>query len=561
MPSTPIWENRKFIKDGESQETWGKLIHAGHSAGQFLMDVIMNKMGESKLSRRARKILKFGSSIGIGGSCRLLTSALKMITRPHKPTHVSNPEVLLISPPVFATDQPPLGIAYLKAYLAKKGIKARCIDFNMQLYKILKNNKSYPFDSVHNILTDPSSFERFKGELFGRIMDEWVDEILRINPKFLGISMTSPLTYFPIDYIVNSIRSSNPKIKIILGGPCCMIDGAKLIEKGYGDIAIRGEGENAFFCAVEALKKNTSMEGISGLIHISNGKTITNQGVDHVKDLDDLPFPDFDDFSINDYRGNLVFAKLPMAGSRGCVANCDFCNINLLWEKFRRRSAENIFLEMKRNKDKYGVFIFNFNDSLMNANPSDLEELCDLIIGSKEAFLWSGDYRIWEQPAPKKLFEKMVKAGCVLINIGVESGSEKVRKEMGKPFTDKTLREHIIAMHQAGLAARLMFIIGHPAETKEDFEKTLGFVEEYRKYLSMVSFGFTCKINPGTPLWEKRAKYGISYDEEGEWYAGANTMRVRMQRLDYANEIGTKLGIIHKHGIVQTGNARKTIYS
>ena len=77
------------------------------------------------------------------------------------------------------------------------------------------------------------------------------------------------------------------------------------------------------------------------------------------------------------------------------------------------------------------------------------------------------------------------------------------------------------------------------------FEITLkGFIAESKKYITGDYFGITCVIAPGQPLWEKKEKMGIRYDENGDWYYKDNTMKERLRRLDLAFEFGRKLGFI-----------------
>ena len=516
-------------------------------------------MGMSNIARKIRRMSRHASNLGLKGAYGVIKAvsygALRNKARPMP--KLDHQEVLLISLPLAATDQPPLGIASLKAYLKHKGVSSACIDFNIELYGLIKRNKSFRFENLHDILLDSSKLKEFKEETYDRIMDSWISRIMELNPRFLGISVTSALTYPSISYMVGKLRQKNPDLIIILGGPRCRHDGHDFIEKQYGDIVVKGEGEESFFRVLSSMTKSQPMEGIPGIIFRNNDAIIETGNEEYITSLDALPFPDFDDFPLGEYESKFgIFPKLPISGSRGCVANCRFCSIHFYWGKYRARSPKNIFEEMLYHKKKYGVCSFSFNDSLINASPKVLEELCDLIISSGEAFFWGSTYRIWNQ-APRGLFEKMVKAGCNTLAIGVESGSETVRKDMSKPITDKALGEQIKAMHGAGLDTRLLFIVGYPTETEEDFKKTIEFVKDNRRSISSVSFGITCQIPKGTLLWESREKFGIRYDADGNWYMGDNTVEERMRRLEYANIIGNKLGLVSYKPVLNVNKLAK----
>src|SRR3989344_2692187 len=305
---------------------------------------------------------------------------------------------------------------------------------------------------------------------------------------------------------------------------------------------------------LDACRHGRPLEGIPGILYKGDGGVVDAGEPTLVGDLDSLPFPDFDDFPIWSYQRAAMglLPKLPIMGSRGCPARCDFCSVSFLWGRFRQRSAKSIFAEMKRNKERYGVCDFSFNDSLLNVNPRVLEELCNLIIAGRETFRWNGSYRIWQKPMSRSFFEKMARAGCSSLAIGVESGSERVRKSMRKPFTNETLREELRGMHEAGIHSNLMFIIGHPTETAEEYDETLKIVEEVGPYIGSVSFGHTFLIVPETPFWRGEMFPRISYDEKGDWYLGDNTMKERLRRLDAANRFAARLGLVSSNSLLKT---------
>ena len=108
--------------------------------------------------------------------------------------------------------------------------------------------------------------------------------------------------------------------KIILGGTGLGISmggkktfGTRLIEEGYADYFIDGEGENA---PVALLKGDTSGPGINSTQY----KQIDN--------IDNIPFPDYSDYQ-EDY-GDIT--KITLTGSRGCVRRCSFCDIGAFWK-------------------------------------------------------------------------------------------------------------------------------------------------------------------------------------------------------------------------------------
>ena len=516
----------------------------------------MGAMRMRSIVKGLRRVYKTVSSFGVGRGCRylgfMLANALLRGKQAFPPN--AQPEVLLLSLPLSSPAQPPLGIASVRSYLAERGIAARCMDLNNRLYRTLKNHREYPYDKLHHVFLDEGRLKEFHDSLYDGILEGWAEEIVSLKPRFVGISVNSHLTFSSLARMVRLLRQSDPAIKVILGGPSCKSEGRAMMERDYGDVVVKGEGEKSFFEVIDACRHGRPLEGIPGILYKGDGGVVDAGEPTLVGDLDSLPFPDFDDFPIWSYQRAAMglFPKLPIMGSRGCPARCDFCSVSFLWGRFRQRSAKSIFAEMKRNKERYGVCDFSFNDSLINVNPRVLEELCNLIIAGRETFRWNGSYRIWQKPMSRSFFEKMARAGCSSLAIGVESGSERVRKSMRKPFTNETLREELRGMHEAGIHSNLMFIIGHPTETAEEYDETLKIVEEVGPYIGSVSFGHTFLIVPETPFWRGEIFPRISYDKKGDWYLGDNTMKERLRRLDAANRFAARLGLVSSHSLLKT---------
>jgi radical SAM superfamily enzyme YgiQ (UPF0313 family) len=496
--------------------------------------------------RKSRRTCSVVSSIGLKGSARFSEFILQnmLFSRP-----VEHPrqkaKVILISLPKTTTKMPPLGPAYLKAYLNSKNVSSHSIDFNNRLYSRVGRDNPKLFTFGDATFLDIQVFDRFGKRGFHQMMDAWVDEILGFHPAIVGISVTSHMVYLPLRYMVTALKQRSPRIQIVLGGPACTTDGVDLIRKDYGDVAVKGEGEHAFYEIVRVNGNKRHLRAIKGVIYRDNGAIVDTGYPECIKNLDTLPFPDFDDFLLGQYEYEDVFGihlTLPIFASRGCIGKCTFCNHAVHWGAYRDRSPRNIFMEMTHQKYRYRSYNFYFCDSTMNVDGEKLEELCDLIIRSKEVFSWSGYFRIFKSES-RALYQKMVKAGCQSLFVGVESGSEDVRRDMRKPCSDTLLFQQIRRMHDAGIDLHLGFITGYPTESREDFRRTLLLVEKLKNHVSTITFNVPCALLPGSYLQRNRRKEGIMIDKDGRWFKGENTTEERLKRIQIANRLGLKLGL------------------
>ena len=88
------------------------------------------------------------------------------------------------------------------------------------------------------------------------------------------------------------------------------------------------------------------------------------------------PYANFDDFELHLYQGQLNrgLPQIPIFSSKGCVRNCDFCDVNAIQTRFRFRNGKNIVDEMIYLADRYNYRDFIFLDSLVNGSLKSLKE-------------------------------------------------------------------------------------------------------------------------------------------------------------------------------------------
>ena len=113
--------------------------------------------------------------------------------------------------------------------------------------------------------------------------------------------------------------------------------------------------------------------------------------------------------------------------SRGCPYSCSFCQCNAIFgSKIRFRSAENIYAEIKLLKDHYDAEAIWFVDDTLPVNKRHLSEICAIMKELK--MWWSCQGRI--DTVDEKTVRMMSKSGCIQIDFGVESGSNRILREI-----------------------------------------------------------------------------------------------------------------------------------
>lgn len=450
-------------------------------------------------------------------------------------------DVLFVNVPIISVSYPPTACSMLKSVAEQDGYSAKVIDFNLSMYE--KYGSEY--DDFF-IIGD-------EGKNADHIVDEWVDEILDLNPRFLGISVFTFQCQTATRMLCAALKKKNWEGKIIIGGAGISSNGISaadndfgkdLLENGTIDYYVRGEGE------LSILKILSSEEGFG----------INNDKWQQIDDLDCYPFPNYGDIIDLPYKYPTEGIQLPISGSRGCVRKCTFCDIHTFWKKFRFRSGESIAAEMIHQYETHNVRNFFFTDSLINGSMKAFRDMLSALVDYYEAnglpdrfFNFGGQYIIRsEKQQPSEDYELMARAGCNNVVFGVETGSEDVRNDMKKMFDDKDLDFAMEQFSENNLTCYFSMISGYPTETIEDHEQTKKMFKKYQRYIFDgtiigINLGGTMSIDDGTPIFDEgKFVQIINTDKVGlNWYNPDNpalTLDERVRRRIDIQEYVMKLG-------------------
>ena len=366
-------------------------------------------------------------------------------------------KVLFLNPPLFFqqgtpktldVSVPPLGLLYLASYInhyAKKRFQAEIIDIGKENINLK--------------------------EIISIVKDK--------KPFVIGISSMTPQLQGAIE-LATKIKKNFPKSIIFLGGPHISAD-PTFIERHSNifDYAITGESEITFLESIIALSKNKELP------KIQNSQIPTN--------LDKLPIPDK-----KLIKRQLYNQAESMLFSRGCPFNCYYCSRPSISRNIRYRSVSNLIKEIKYCYPFCNGKI-NFQDDTFTLNPNKVINLCKKIIKDDIKISWECNTRI--DLVDDKLLKIMSKAGCKQINFGIESGNERVRKEIihKGSFTNSDITNVFQICQKYKIKIACYFMIGHPTETKQEIIDTKNMISR----LPIDVLGLSIPIPfPGSPLYE-----------------------------------------------------------
>ncbi len=354
---------------------------------------------------------------------------------------------------------PPMGVLYIAAVLELNGYIVTIIDANAE-------NLS---------------------------LDAVMKKIKAIEPYFIGISANySPLNNLAL-LLSKSIKEHNKDIIVAIGGNHATASYKYILGKSNNsvDFIIKGQGETILPNLLKALEQNEEINCIKGIAYIKNGKVISTEEQELIKNLDDIPMPAYHLVSMKLYdRYNII-------SSRGCPYKCTYCASSIISNKVFYRSPENIVNEIEYLVRNYGEKFFWFSDDTFTSNFEHTNKLLNLIIERNLKIKWSCLTRV--NRTNKALLEKMKKAGCVYISYGVESGDIDILEKMNKKITLDEVKEALKMTKEAGIDMYTFFLIGYPGETIESVHESFNLIRETKP--TGVSFAIVIPL-PGTSLWE-----------------------------------------------------------
>jgi hypothetical protein len=421
-------------------------------------------------------------------------------------------DIVLCNIPFMSVAYAPAGTSLLKACVQQAGYTCTVKDYNIKLWNSLSDKKIIA--DLENYFSINSPLDTDTQILVDQYYELLIKELLSLNPTWIGFSV---FTFQCQRATTEILRRLRPRFKgkIMIGGAGISTRGIASSNADYADMllndnlidaSLKGDGDIAL---IELLKGNFSYAGINGNPYKG------------VPDLNVIPKPDWSDVIDLPYRYH-DRKILPITGSRGCVRHCSFCDIHEFWTKFKFRSGQNIAEEMIENYKTHGVSDFYFMDSLINGSMKAFRELCQTLVQyykdnqlPEKFFRWGGQFivRSSMQMLPND-FNLAAKSGCDNLCWGVESGSERVRKDMQKQFSNEDLDYCMEQISRVGMHCYFFIIIGYPTETEKDFQDSLDMFTRYQKYaiegiLYGVNLGALASLDDGTPLYKNSEELGL----------------------------------------------------
>jgi len=343
--------------------------------------------------------------------------------------------------------------------------------------------------------------------------DYIIKEVKKINPDLVGFSVMT--TSYSITKEFNKkLKEEVPGAYYFWGGVHASALPEQTIVDNQLDFLVYGEGE---LTMVEVCRKlenknkerniwGVNLKGINGVYYVLDGKIEKNPPRCLIEDLDSLPIPNRSLLKNFQWylsppgflRGKFYYGITTINASRGCPYQCIFCASKIVHgSKVRRRSVKNVIKEMRYLKTGFGVRGIYFIDDTFATDITWLKEFCLELKSSGLNMIWGCQTRA-NIAQEINVLKIMKQGGCVQVDIGCESGSDKILINLKKGITTEMILKSFTNLKKLKLTTFATFILGNPEETTADIKKT----EQIAK-LTPGGVSFLILVPyPGSPLYQ-----------------------------------------------------------
>lgn len=397
------------------------------------------------------------------------------------------PNVLLVVPRYETYGMPghyvmPMGILYVSAFLKRAGTANV---FTLNLNHVEGDEKAVLADAIERNDIDVFGVGGLSGE------------------------------YRDMARMLRFAREIRPAMTLILGGGIVTGDPATTMTAcPEADFGIIGEGELTMVELLDALAGGKDdISDIDGLIYRKGDEFIVTGKRSEIKDLDSLPFPDYEGFDYGAYlRTNpdisdegKLYSQVSVIGGRSCKYNCTFC-FHPSGTSYRQRSLDSIFAEIDHLVSLYDISYIALREELFATDNLRVDEFCRRMEGYD--FDWSIQLRI--DSINSGLIEMLRGTRCRYVFVGIESAHDAVLRSMHKGITLEQTERALEMLRDAGLHSRSGLIFGDSAETAEtaswSLEWFLANRSRYRMFVDMI-IAF-----PGSILYNRACRSGAIPD-------------------------------------------------
>lgn len=306
--------------------------------------------------------------------------------------------------------------------------------------------------------------------------------------------------------VSKALKQAHPEIPIVWGGNFGSLYPAPVLDSGYVDWLVRGQGEHTFLELLEVLKGTADPHSVKGLAFREKDGNHWIGAERQWAGPAELPDPPYHKIDVADYLHPTFLGRRTgvYQASIGCPYGCSFCGVIAVYGRREKvqppeRTASHLaFLSRTHGMDSVHFYDNNFflNEAHARAvadafTPLGLNWWCEARVDALTRFSDSS----WRQ---------LGRAGLKMVFCGAESGSNDVLEKMNKGITTDQVIEVAAKTREHGIVPEFSFVFGDPDEPEREIENTLAFIRRLKAVnpdMELISYFYT-------PTPQRGATYG-----------------------------------------------------
>ena len=466
-------------------------------------------------------------------------------------------EVLLVSMPWTTLTEPSLGLALLKAVLAREGIDARVMHLNLFLLEHLKAS-TYEALSVVYVLNDflfthplepePSARQlrwlrrkvedvladgildarafdgadglvgtllRLRNDIIPAWLARWADEIAASAASMVGFTCMFDQTIASLA-LARLVRARAPDKLLVLGGYAVRAPTAQMLIAScpWIDAICDGEGEAAIVGLARAAAGRAAIGEVPGVVYRDRSGMAQSNPPGPAVDLDANPTPDFGDYFTDlerlsiDYAIDVTPPDLPIENSRGCwwgaKSHCTFCGIRDDDLVYRHRRADRVLADLHALRERHGINTYRFADYILPHRYYDtlLPALADL----DRPFRLSGEIKA---NVSEDRVARLKRAGFREVQPGIESFSSSVLRKMRKGVSSVQNVYTLLLGRRFGIRVHYNILYGFPDDDPADYARMAALLPRL-VHLDAPNSCVPVQITRYAPLHSRPEAFGLA---------------------------------------------------
>ena len=455
--------------------------------------------------------------------------------------------ILLIQPVQIATDKIDIKIAKNKRYYmyppyALGLINKILIDNNYTSQVLDLNHKVFSF--IHDAL---ELNEVNDSELNTVWKETLINELDSFKPDLVGISCTFTMNHESMLDICEYVKSYDESIVVVAGG--VHVTNARqhvLRDSSHIDYLSLYESEESFIKFLDFMNGKLEPKDLYQVSTLVDGEYYelsttlppTGSSMDIAPtygSIDVSNFTDLGEIGTFRYWRPKDSKGTPILANKGCRAKCSFCSVrNFNGKGVRTKSIETVIDEMKYFNDHFNINHFTWLDDDLFYDPDRTYRLYNSIVQSGLKITWDASNGVIVSAATShpELLDAAEESGCIGMYFGIESGNEKILRDIHKPSGIKHyLKLGELMLKHPKIFTRGFLIIGFPHETLGQIQDTITVARKMS--LDWYTIQLLTPL-PSTEIYDQMVDFGLieqdSLNIEGEGYTMFSVRESERQR-------------------------------